>query len=77
MQLNLDSAWGSELCLSECLGIVGQSPLVLIQVMQTKGSAPREAGTWMLVTNQLVLNTIGGGHLEYESINIATRIWRC
>jgi xanthine dehydrogenase accessory factor len=76
MQLNLDSAWGSELCLSECLGIVGQSPLVLIQVMQTKGSAPREAGAWMLVTNQLVLNTIGGGHLEYESINIARSLLR-
>ena len=71
MQLNLNSAWGAELCLSECLGIVGQSPLVVIEVLQTHGSAPREAGTWMLVTNQLALNTIGGGHLEYESIKIA------
>jgi len=71
MQLNLNSAWGAELCLSECLGIVGQSPLVLIEILQTQGSAPRETGTWMLVTDQLALNTIGGGHLEYESIKIA------
>ena len=76
MQLNLNSDWGAELCLSECLGMVGQAPLVLIKVLQTQGSAPREAGTWMLVTNQLALNTIGGGHIEYESIKIARSLLR-
>jgi xanthine dehydrogenase accessory factor len=76
MQLNINSAWGAELCLSECLGIVGQSPLVLVEVLQTRGSAPREVDTWMLVTDQLTLNTIGGGHLEYESIKIARSLLR-
>ena len=71
MQLSLDSAWGSELGLTECLSIVGQSPVVLIQISQTRGSTPRESGTWMLVTAELALNTIGGGHIEYQSIRIA------
>ena len=53
MQLSLNSAWGAELCLGECLGIIGQSPLVLIEILQTQGSVPRETGTWMLVTDQL------------------------
>ncbi len=71
MQLSLDSAWGSELGPTECLSIVGQSPVVLIQISEARGSTPRESGTWMLVTPELALNTIGGGHIEYESIRIA------
>ena len=67
MQLGLDSNWSAELHLSECLGIIGQSPVVVIEVIQARGSTPRAGGTWMLVTPELALNTIGGGHLEYRS----------
>ncbi len=63
MQLGLDSNWSAELHLSECLGIIGQSPVVVIEVIQARGSTPRAGGTWMLVTPELALNTIGGGHL--------------
>lgn len=76
MQLGLDSSWSTELHLSECLGIIGQSPLVVIEVVQTRGSTPRPCGTWMLVTPELALNTIGGGHLEYQSIRIARSLLR-
>ena len=76
MQLGLDSNWSAELHLSECLGIIGQSPVVVIEVIQARGSTPRAGGTWMLVTPELALNTIGGGHLEYESIQIARSLLR-
>lgn len=76
MQLGLDSNWSAELHLSECLGIIGRSPVVVIEVIQTWGSTPRAGGTWMLVTPELALNTIGGGHLEHESIQIARSLLR-
>ncbi|GLT19413.1 xanthine dehydrogenase accessory protein XdhC [Vibrio zhanjiangensis] len=45
---------------------------VIVTVLETKGSAPRDAGTKMLVTTQRLIATIGGGHLEH----LATRIAR-
>ena len=42
-----------------------------ITVASTKGSAPREAGTKMIVTADEVNGTIGGGHLEFKAIEIA------
>jgi xanthine dehydrogenase accessory factor len=44
---------------------------VAITVASTKGSAPREAGTKMIVTTGEVNGTIGGGHLEFKAIEIA------
>jgi xanthine dehydrogenase accessory factor len=46
-------------------------PAVLVSVNTTQGSAPREAGAWMAVFADRVLGTIGGGHLELESIALA------
>jgi xanthine dehydrogenase accessory factor len=43
-------------------------PAVCITVHSTRGSVPREAGTWMLVFAQGEWGTIGGGHLEYEAM---------
>jgi xanthine dehydrogenase accessory factor len=43
-------------------------PAVLVSVLQTQGSVPREAGTWMAVFTGRVLGTIGGGHLEFDAI---------
>jgi len=44
---------------------------VLVCVSRVKGSAPREAGTAMLVTESQCIGTIGGGRLEYKAIEIA------
>ena len=44
---------------------------VIVTVASTKGSAPREAGTKMIVSRDTVVGTIGGGHLEHQAIAIA------
>ena len=41
---------------------------MLVRVAATQGSVPREAGVWMAVFADLVIGTIGGGHLEYQAI---------
>jgi xanthine dehydrogenase accessory factor len=43
-------------------------PAMLVQVLATRGSVPREAGTRMLVAADAVAGTIGGGHLELQAI---------
>jgi len=40
----------------------------VVEVVQARGSVPREAGTRMLVAADEVLGTIGGGHLELKAI---------
>ena len=40
---------------------------VLITVHATRGSVPREKGTWMAVFSQDAVGTIGGGHLEFSA----------
>jgi xanthine dehydrogenase accessory factor len=46
-------------------------PAVLVSVLETQGSAPREAGTWMAVFAGRVLGTVGGGHLEFDALALA------
>ncbi|MBX9466606.1 MAG: xanthine dehydrogenase accessory protein XdhC [Rhizobium sp.] len=46
---------------------------VLVEVAETKGSAPREAGTMMLVAETALWGTIGGGYLEFMAIGHARR----
>ena len=41
---------------------------VLVRVVQTQGSAPRETGAWMAVLHTQVIGSIGGGHLEFDAI---------
>ena len=43
----------------------------VIEVLETRGSAPREAGTRMWVSASEVRGTIGGGNLEYTALKIA------
>lgn len=45
--------------------------VILLEVMETKGSVPREAGTQMLVAADESVGTIGGGHLEYQCMALA------
>ena len=48
----------------------GQSGVV-IEVVKTAGSVPRESGTRMLVSATQAIGTIGGGHLELMAIENA------
>lgn len=47
------------------------SPLAMITVLATEGSAPRGSGTRMLVTAAGSSGTIGGGQLEYRAVEQA------
>ena len=42
-----------------------------VRVVETRGSAPREAGTRMWVGGSEVRGSIGGGNLEYAALKIA------
>jgi xanthine dehydrogenase accessory factor len=54
--------------------IVHEEPGVLVEVLQARGSAPREAGTRMLVSMRRAEGTVGGGHLELKAIEQARRM---
>jgi xanthine dehydrogenase accessory factor len=47
---------------------IADEPVVLVTVHRVRGSAPREAGAWMLVSPQGIEGTVGGGHVELEAI---------
>ncbi|HEV3106401.1 MAG TPA: xanthine dehydrogenase accessory protein XdhC [Trinickia sp.] len=49
---------------------------VLVTVARVEGSAPREAGTKMIVTRDSARHTVGGGHLEWRAIGIAREMLR-
>lgn len=49
-------------------------PAILVEVSEALGSAPREAGTRMLVSAAQCAGTIGGGHLELKAIERARRM---
>ena len=44
---------------------------VLVTVVATRGSTPREAGTRMLVGADKTVGTVGGGRLEFEAVKAA------
>ena len=46
-------------------------PAVLVTVVETRGSAPREPGTKMTVGEQEIQDTVGGGQLEHAVIESA------
>ena len=43
----------------------------LVEVGEARGSTPREAGAWMLVSPGATFGTIGGGQLEFMAIDRA------
>lgn len=49
---------------------------VVVEVTQALGSAPREAGTRMLVSPTESIGTVGGGHLELKAIAHAREMLR-
>ncbi|MBB3945542.1 xanthine dehydrogenase accessory factor [Rhizobium skierniewicense] len=44
---------------------------ILVEITSVKGSSPREAGTFMLVSQHGIWETIGGGQFEYMAIDHA------
>ncbi len=49
----------------------GNQAAVLVTVAIVQGSGPREPGAKMLVSQQQLFDTIGGGHLEMRAVEIA------
>lgn len=47
---------------------------VLMTVLDTRGSSPRDVGTKMVVSKDEIFDTIGGGALEHQSIEIAREL---
>lgn len=48
--------------------------VVMVTVIQVKGSTPREVGAKVLITSNQLFGTIGGGNLEYQAEKIAHEI---
>jgi xanthine/CO dehydrogenase XdhC/CoxF family maturation factor len=46
-------------------------PAILVEIVNAKGSTPREKGAWVLVTRESQNGTIGGGQLEYLAVEHA------
>ncbi|WJH40508.1 xanthine dehydrogenase accessory protein XdhC [Aliirhizobium terrae] len=44
---------------------------ILVELVEARGSTPREAGTFMLVADRAIWGTIGGGQFEYMAIDNA------
>lgn len=60
----------------ELTGFLNRAGAVaLVRVASAKGSTPREAGTWMLVSRDAIFGTIGGGQLEYMAIDKARSVF--
>ncbi len=50
-------------------------PAVLVTVAGIRGSAPREIGAKMIVTETETIGTIGGGQLEYQCSRVAVGLF--
>lgn len=62
---------GDMTALQRLLDGLASAPACLVTVESIQGSAPREPGAWMAVfgaPESPVIGTIGGGHLEWQSI---------
>lgn len=58
--------------MSETLtAFLSKAPGILVEIEAVKGSSPREAGTFMLVSPTRIWETIGGGQFEYMAIDHA------
>jgi xanthine dehydrogenase accessory factor len=44
---------------------------ILIEIVRTRGSTPRETGAFMLVSADHIWGTIGGGHMEFDAVDRA------
>ena len=54
--------------------INAEAAAIWVQIVDTKGSTPRDPGAWMLVSQKALLNTLGGGELEWRAIEKAQQM---
>jgi xanthine dehydrogenase accessory factor len=66
------SAWPEKLAAL----VEARVPAAIVTVVTVKGSAPREAGAAMIVTERDLFDTIGGGRLEYRAARLARTMLR-
>ncbi len=60
--------------LAQLPALAARGPVAMVSVLASEGSAPRGAGTRMLVTAAEQSGTIGGGNLEYQAAQQARAI---
>lgn len=63
-------AWDPVRDAAEAWAAAGRAAVV-VTVVEHQGSVPRETGTRMLVAADVVVGTIGGGHLELQALERA------
>jgi xanthine dehydrogenase accessory factor len=59
---------------AEALEMIESGPAAMVTLVHVSGSAPREAGTRMLVSADAISGTVGGGNLELQLIDQARRL---
>ena len=64
----------SNLHVHQLMQALKQGPAVLVHVDRVQGSGPREVGAWMAVLADQVINTIGGGNLEFQAVDEARQM---
>ncbi|MBP6224448.1 MAG: xanthine dehydrogenase accessory protein XdhC [Rhizobacter sp.] len=57
-----------------CGWLASGEPAVLVEVLEARGSTPREAGARMLVSTSAAAGTVGGGHLELKAMEHARQM---
>lgn len=57
--------------LDELLSRLLEQRGILVTVHAVQGSGPRETGAWMAVFADKVIGSVGGGHLEWQAIDVA------
>ncbi len=60
--------------LDQMRALAERGPVARVVVVGTKGSVPRDVGASMLVTQNQVFGTIGGGALEFDAIKQAREL---
>lgn len=60
--------------LGDLARLAAARPVAMVSVLATEGSAPRGAGTRMLVTAEGLYGTIGGGALEFRAVEQARAV---
>ena len=48
-----------------------KAEVIKAKIISSEGSVPSETGNYMLISEEDIFGTIGGGHLEYLNINKA------
>ncbi|PRD66100.1 xanthine dehydrogenase accessory protein XdhC [Malikia granosa] len=56
------------------LRALDQGPAVLVDIVATRGSTPREPGAWMALGADGLIGSVGGGHLELQAIAAAREL---